>query len=158
MLRSTVLIIAAALLAVSAPAARALDIKSYSGASCVAVSLGNDNGAPLSGFAEPEGFYVQNAHGWDVTCPIVRDNTTNIAGLADIELGFSNDHGTFSCTAVSSSPTGSVVLQVARSSTAFNGRLDWNAALNSSVNKGTYAIRCTVNSFSYIRSYYADEY
>jgi len=89
-----------------------------------------------------------------VTCPILRDNTVNTTGLADVELQVAVSSGSMTCTAGAYDASGfGAIKTVAKTTTSTgNSKLDWGASVNKSVSIGTYAVDCTVPPFGQIYS------
>lgn len=95
-----------------------------------------------------------------VLCPISVDVTSNTAGLAtqsngvSLKLSGAANGKAIQCTAVSVTQYGSIVLSVAKSSTATPGNtsIDWGMTMNKSVNHGSYAFQCMLPSGAFINT------
>jgi hypothetical protein len=92
----------------------------------------------------------------DIICTLFRDNTTNTNGMQDLELAIKDPNsapGGFICDAISLDRKGLPVKVVRRTNTVVGDSvLDWGGSVNISVNKGPYAVRCSVPNGGWIRS------
>jgi hypothetical protein len=84
----------------------------------------------------------------DVVCTLFRDNTSNTNGMQDLEVSVFDPTaapGSTSCIAVSAKRNGDPLKTVTkRSATTGNQIIDFGGALNASVSKGHYSVRCTI--------------
>lgn len=95
-----------------------------------------------------------------VMCPISVDVTSNTAGLAtqsngvSLTLSGASNGKALQCTAISVTQYGSIVLSVAKSSTATPGNtsIDWGTTMNKSANHGSYAIQCSLPYGAFINA------
>ena len=129
--------------------ADANDDKTITGSNCYPFFEGS------SWVRVPAGAYNLNqTDSVSVTCPILRDNTTNTTGLADVELQVAVSSGSMTCTAgaYDASAFGTIKTVVKTTTATGNSKLDWGAALNKSSSVGTYAIDCDVPPFGQIYS------
>jgi hypothetical protein len=96
----------------------------------------------------------------NVVCTLVRDNTTNTNGLADLEMVVTAPGaGNFDCTALAEDRNGSPVLAVHRmSNRAGTQVLDWGSSITVSASKGYYVINCDVPVNGVIRSIFHNEF
>ena len=102
----------------------------------------------------PGAYNLSQTDSVTVTCPILRDNTTNTTGLADVELQVAVSSGSMTCTAgaYDASAFGTVKTVAKTTTGTGNSKLDWGTALNKSSSVGTFAIDCTVPPFGQIYS------
>jgi hypothetical protein len=94
----------------------------------------------------------------DIICSLFRDNTVNTNGMQDLEIAIqdpSSGPGGFICDALSLDRKGLPKKVVRRTNTVVGESvLDWGAAVNISVSKGAYVVRCSVPNGGWIRSVY----
>jgi hypothetical protein len=140
-------------LAGSAGRALAADGKIVSPSAC------HPTGSVTTGLTYGAGHVTNNTGGnIDIICPIVRDVVTNGNGLTDLEIAVSDNSGTLSCEALSVDRTGAIGQSVPRSIPAAGHQIiDFGAALNTSSNKGHYAVICHTPAGAAIHSVYYEE-
>jgi hypothetical protein len=129
------------------------DSKNYPGSGCAP-----DDGNPSTFIRYAGGLW--NADGTNelgVSCPIVRDNTTNTNGLNTSIVWVYNTGGTLSCTVSSISEYGQVKSYNTQSTTAVgNVKLVFPPLLSSTNTGGTYTIWCSLPKsvgYTYARIY-----
>lgn len=97
---------------------------------------------------------------FSVSCPLLRDNTTNTNGLFPFWLRVNKGDATSrTCTAYSVDGYGNILKSVSRSVTGTGVQtFDWTTALNvSSANGATYAINCTFGPSDFGENMYWNE-
>lgn len=97
-----------------------------------------------------------------VTCPILRDNTLNSNGIADVDMYVYNSSSAnqVSCTVYSRDYDASTLDWATDATSGSNlQRLDWGSAITSSdPNFGYYYITCELYSYDAIYQYLVDEH
>ena len=93
-----------------------------------------------------------------VFCPVIKDNTTTTAGLADLEVSVSNASGSMYCTAFSLDRYGNTL----DSSTVYaaNGSdkvINFGSAINVSDSRGGYSVFCYLGAGDRLHSIYSLE-
>ncbi len=102
--------------------------------------------------------YNTGSSGRWVTCPVVRDNTTNTSGTLGTEIYVSNIAGqTLSCTLYSYDSHGVWVASNYKSTTA-GGKQTLFPDVNSSKNMGNYSLSCYLPKGASIYSYKVKEW
>jgi len=143
--------------AVATPA-DAADDKSFHGTSCTSIYPADDFYG--TGIYQETSGIRNGSTGWRyIQCPIVRDNTVNVNGAADVEAAVSDNSGQMWCYAMSLDRFGSAVDSAFLSipSPGTNRVLDFALNLNQSINRGTYVIQCAFPPGAYLHSYYINE-
>ena len=160
LLSATCLPIAAVLatLAAGAQPARATDRKTFPGSSCT--TWGNVN-AEITG---TDGAAVLNGSftsAYTVSCPIVRDNTTNTNGISNVSVYGYRDGATatpLTCIfKVTSASTGADYYSLSRASSV-TGNISLTIPVTTSQSGGFYNMLCILPPRSKVYGYIIDEY
>lgn len=96
----------------------------------------------------------------DLWCPILRENTTNITGLDDLDVRVTDfsTGGTIDCTAYSMDLNGDVVDSSVQSTTSGGTQwLNFSSALGDSVGSGFYVLLCSLGNLDGVSHYIWDE-
>ena len=152
MIKLTTVILTLALAAV-AGSAQALDRKAFSGNGCEAYFGSNEADLDASIY----GIHNRASGNRWVSCPIVRDNTTNTNGTSVVWVGADKGVGTLSCYLRSQQGQGSNVTSDSAFTSAF-GKQWLRLDVNSSSNYGYYMLYCSLPSNSRIASYHVEEF
>ena len=159
-LSATCLPLAAALaaFAISAQPALAGDRKTFPGSSCT--TWGNVN-AEITG---TDGAAVLNGSftsAYTVSCPIVRDNTTNTNGISNVSVYGYRDGSTatpLTCIfKVTSASTGADYYSLSRASSV-TGNISLTIPVTTSQSSGFYNMLCILPPRSKVYGYIIDEY
>jgi hypothetical protein len=97
----------------------------------------------------------------EVICSLFRDNTTNTNGMQDLEIAIRDPNptaGVLACTAFSYDRNGVIKKSLEkRPTTVGNVIIDWGSAINVSVSRGYYTIRCMLPVNAIVRSIFYTE-
>ena len=160
LLSATCLPIAAVLAALAAGAqpARATDRKTFPGSSCT--TWGNVNAE----ITRTDGGSVLNGSftsAYTVSCPIVRDNTTNTNGISNVSVYGYRDGATatpLTCIfKVTSASTGADYYSLSRASSV-TGNISLTIPVTTSQSSGFYNMLCILPPRSKVYGYIIDEF
>ncbi len=154
--RATLWLFAAGTLGL-AGAARAGDVKVYSGSNCKPL-----NATSESGFSYQLGLFNSELPGWDITCPIDRDATSTSTGFK-LSVFVAPGSGPASCTAFIRSITNATdsFLDFETRTTPSGGdtvvKLDWGSSLSTGKADAVYFLECHLDVYGLLSGYRVDE-
>jgi hypothetical protein len=116
-------------------------------------------GTTITGLTYGAGHVTNSSTGnIDIVCPIVRDTVSNGNGLADVEVAVTDSTGTLSCDLIAVDRAGNLLKIVPKATPGTGPQLiDFGAALNTSANKGHFAVICHTPAGGRIHSVYYEE-
>lgn len=155
----SVMLVSALTITSIAPVALAGASKTMSGAACHAEAYVGVNGGAYRVIDE-SGFYNGYSTPIDVTCDLVRDNSTNTTKAVDVFVRITDGstNSGFQCAVQSCTFTGQSCSSTSFSTSAsFTGTESINAPIPQSFFNGYYVVTCSVPPGSYIHSLYVYE-